>query len=138
MASFLPLVPIKKEIYSREFLIPAECFACNEPVTLYAECTHTSEIERDCGFYKLTFLFSVGDYPTRDHLIGLFFGNHSMSQAAIDATIDEFARSQIDEQFPIFVERYLEKEALWEQVQTEEDLELLDCDDFDSTDTNLN
>lgn len=138
MASFLPLVPIKKEIYSREYLIPAECFACNEPVTLYAECTHTSETERDCGFYKLTFLFSVGDNPTRDHLIGLCFGNHSMSQAAIDATIDEFARSQIDDQFPMFVESYLEKEALWEQAQTDEDLGFFDCDDIDSNDGDLN
>lgn len=134
MSAFLPLVPIKKEIYSREYLIPAECFACNEPVTLYAECSHTSELERDCGFYKLTFFFSVGDYPTRDHLIGLYFGTQSMSRAAIDATIDEFARSQIDDQFPMFVDLYLEKEELWEQAQIAEDLACLDSDDFGSDD----
>lgn len=123
MATFLPLVPVKKEIYLREYSIPAECFACNEPVALFAECSHTSEIERDVGFYKLDFFFSVGDYPTRDHLIGLCFGTQSMSRAEIDSTIDEFARLQINDTFPIFVERYLEKEELWEQAQLAEDFE---------------
>ncbi len=138
MTPFLPLVPIRKEIYAREYLIPAECFPCNEPVTLYAECSHTSEIERDCGFYRLSFLFSVGGYPTRDHLIDLYFGSQSMSRVDIDRTIDDYARSQIDADFPLFVERYLEKEELWEQAQIAEDFGCLDCDDFGSNDSDEN
>lgn len=131
MSAFLPLVPVKKEIYAREYLIPAECFPCNEQVTLYAECTHTSESERDCGYYKLSYYFSVGDYPARDHIIDLFWGKQSMSRAEIDATIDDFARVQTGDLFPEMVEAYLKKEELWEQAQLDEDMEAENYEDSD-------
>lgn len=110
----LPMIPVNKEIYTREYLIPADCFPCNEQVTLYAECSHTSESERDCGYYRLAFFYSVGSYPIRDHLITVFFGEQSMPKAAIDRIIDEHARCTLDETFPEFVAEYLEKEEMWE------------------------
>lgn len=123
MSAFLPLVPMEKEIYAREYLIPAECFECNEAVTLHAECTQTSERDRNNGYYMLTFHFSVGDYGVRQHLVGVFFGRERMSREAIDQTIDDFARSQINDIFPQLVADYLEKEEVWEEKWAERELE---------------
>jgi len=116
MSVFLPLVPVEKETYTREYLIPAECFECNAPVTLHAECSLSSEADRSMGHYELSFYFSVGNYPTRDFLITLFFGTQALSRTEIDETIDRYARSQIDDTFPDLVSNYMDKELIWEDV----------------------
>lgn len=119
----LRLIPANKEIYCREYLVPAECFPENEPVTLYAECTRTTESERDLGYYSLSFHFSVGDYATKSHLIGLCFGTHSMTQGEINRIIDEFAQGQMNELFFQLVSEYLEKEEMWENEMRWRDAE---------------
>lgn len=85
-------------------------------VRIYAECSKNDEFCKEkADYYILELYYSVYDYETRSHLIGVFFGEDEMSKWQIDKEMDAFVRSQVSQpQFVEMIEAYLERETLWE------------------------
>ena len=104
---------INSEIYTAQFVIHSkklpEC-----PVFIYSECSKNKEFSS--GYYELQLYFSVGNYPAREHLIGVNFGKEKMNRRAIDLEIRAWIEEELSNSFEECVKDYLKKEHLFEAL----------------------
>lgn len=103
----------EKEIYSSHFSLYLKDFTY--PIFIYSEC---SKNVFSCGnndYYSLELFFSVEEYGAREFLIGLNFGHKKMDKQSLDKEILAYLDTQLDDSFPVLIERYLKKEQLLEE-----------------------
>lgn len=105
--------PIDRDVYSRLYQLESPDFNGNT-VYIHADCYKTPSQERLDGYYILELFISVAGYGTKDHLIGLSFGDGPMTKVEIDQKIDSYVDSQVDDLFFAFVQDYMDKEKMWE------------------------
>ena len=106
--------PVEREIYSKLYQLDSPGFHGNT-VYVHADCYENPERKCQDEYYMLDLYISVGQYPNKNYLVGVCFGNGPMAKQAIDHEIDSYVDSQVDELFFDLITDYLDKEAMWEQ-----------------------
>lgn len=105
---------LDEDIYTRHYDVDSPAVS-DKPIHIITECTKNPDPQISDDHFKLDIYFSVGNYGTRDHLIGVFFGYQGMTKAEIDETILDLVKSQFEDlNFGEVISGYLKKEELYE------------------------
>ena len=103
---------IQDEVYSRHYQLNPNMFQ-GKSVTLFAECIKNPEHQPgNEDYFFLAFHFSVDNYSLREQVVNFCIGREGMSKQEIDETIDQYALSQVCDNFYPLVKNYLQKEAV--------------------------
>jgi len=108
---------LRDEVYSRHYQLNPNLFG-GKNVTLFAECSKNPDHQPgNDDYFLLELHFSVDNHSPREHVVGLFIGREGMSKQEIDDLVDEFAFSQVADNFNLLVDEYLSKETVWQEHQ---------------------
>lgn len=113
------IATIDEEFYSLHFTLFSKEF--EDLIHFYAECSKNQDCHGADDYYYLELFFSVGDYGTRDFLIGLCFGHAAMDKEMLDREIRSYLNAELDDTFPELVTRFLKKEHLMEDWLSEQE-----------------
>lgn len=104
---------ITNDYYTRRYDLNPELLG-GLPAVIYAECS-PNKTGANNHYYFLDIYFSVGNYPVRDHIIGVSFGQCQMDKKRLDTEVDSWVKQVVNEAtFPSQLKDYLKKEQMWE------------------------
>lgn len=105
---------LDEEIYTKHYNVDSPAIS-DKTIHIITECTRNPDPQRSDDHFKLDIYYSVDNYGTRDHLIGVLFGHQGMMKADIDKAIFDWVKSQFEDlNFREVISGYLKKEELYE------------------------